>query len=88
MCTSHLDLFDGLPSVPNIDQMQKLCPREVDVSTNHIGAQKPFDVSSFGVRVFSLMLYVKRPFFPTCNQLLANERSRHISLFRNKLPPF
>jgi hypothetical protein len=62
MCTPWLDLSDGVLSAPNGDCMQKLCLREVDVSTNHIGAHKPFGVSSFGVRVFLLTLYVKRHF--------------------------
>jgi hypothetical protein len=42
--------------------MQKLCPREVDILTIPIGAHKPFGVSSFEVRVFSFMLYVKKAF--------------------------
>jgi hypothetical protein len=54
MCTPQLDLFNGVPSAPNIDHMKKLCPREVDVSTNHIGAHKPFGVSSSGVRVLDV----------------------------------
>jgi hypothetical protein len=54
MCTSRLDLFDGLSSTPNRYRMQKLCPREVDVSTNHIGAHKPFGVSSYGVMVLDV----------------------------------
>jgi hypothetical protein len=42
--------------------MQKLCPREVDVSTTPIGAHKPFGVSSSGrVRVLDF-IYVKKEF--------------------------
>jgi hypothetical protein len=60
--------------------MQNLCPWKVDISTNHIGAHKPFGVLSFGIRVLdvyvlSLILYVKMHFQPLCNQLLANEHS-------------
>jgi hypothetical protein len=46
MCTSWLDLSDGLLGAPKEYCMQKLRPREVDVSTNHLGAHKPFVVSS------------------------------------------
>jgi len=34
--------------------MKKLCPWEVDVSTNHIGAHKAFGGSSSGVRVLDV----------------------------------
>jgi hypothetical protein len=40
------------------------------------------------LRFFSLIIYVKRPFRPHCNQLLMNEHSRHISFFGDRLPPF
>jgi hypothetical protein len=52
MCTPWIDLFDGAPSIPNGYHMQKLFPREVDVSANHIGAHKHFGVSSSGLRAF------------------------------------
>jgi hypothetical protein len=60
-------LSDGVSSAPNKDCMQKLHPREVDVSTTPIGAHKPFGVSSLGLgfwmfRVLSFMLYVKKAF--------------------------
>jgi hypothetical protein len=51
MCTSWLDLFDGIQITPNGDRMKKLCPWEVDISTNHTGAHKPFGVSSSRDRV-------------------------------------
>jgi hypothetical protein len=54
MCTSRLDLSNEYSSAPNGDRMQKLCPREVDVSTTPIGAHKPFGVSSSGVRVLDV----------------------------------
>jgi hypothetical protein len=81
---------------PKQDHMQKLCPREVDVSTNHLGAHNTFGVSSSRVRVlmfrvfssFFLGFMIKGPFQPLCNQLFANEHSRHLFLFRDKLPPF
>jgi hypothetical protein len=41
--------------------MQKLLPREVDISTTPIEAHKHFGVSSFGVRVLDF-LYVKKEF--------------------------
>jgi hypothetical protein len=34
--------------------MKKLFPQEVDVSTNHIRAHKPFGISSSGVRVLDV----------------------------------
>jgi hypothetical protein len=34
--------------------MQKFAPREVDVSTNHLGAHKPFGTSPPRVRVLDL----------------------------------
>jgi hypothetical protein len=52
--TPRLDLSDGVPSSLNEDCVQKLRPREVDVSTTPIRAQKPFGVSSFGVRVLDV----------------------------------
>jgi hypothetical protein len=54
MCTSWIDLSYGIPSTPNRDCMQKLCPWEVDVSTNHIEAHKPFGVLSSRVRVLDV----------------------------------
>jgi hypothetical protein len=54
MCTPQIDLSDRVSITPNIDYMQKKIPREVDVSTNHIGAHKPFGVSSYRVRVLDV----------------------------------
>jgi hypothetical protein len=51
--------------------MQNLYPQEVDVSTIPIGACKPFDFSSSGVRVLDFT-YVKKAFGE-------NVSSRHIS---------
>jgi hypothetical protein len=45
-CTSQIDLSDEVSNTPNKDRMQKLRPREVDVSTTPIGAHKPFGLSS------------------------------------------
>jgi hypothetical protein len=60
--------------------MQKLRPREVDVSTTPIGAHKPFGFSSSRVRVLDFTFMLKRPLEPHCNNhLLANASSRHIS---------
>jgi hypothetical protein len=39
---------------PNGDCMQTLHPQEVDVSSNHAGAHKPFGVSSFGGKVLDV----------------------------------
>ena len=50
---------------PNGDHMQKLRPREVDVSTNHISASKDFRTSFSQVMfmVYLLLLFMlKRPF--------------------------
>jgi hypothetical protein len=58
-CISRIDLSNELLSTPNIDCMQKLCPREVDISTTPIGAHKPFCFSSSGVRVLDFT-YVKK----------------------------
>jgi hypothetical protein len=54
MCFPWLDHFDEVSSAPNKVHIQKLCPREVDVSTTPIGAHKPFGVSSPGVRVLDI----------------------------------
>ena len=61
ICSPHIDLSNGVSSAPNEDCMQKLHPREVDVSTTSIGAQKPFGFSSSEVRVLDF-LYVKVAF--------------------------
>jgi hypothetical protein len=79
---------------PQMEIVCKIWPREVDVSTTPIGPTNllAFHISGLGFwmfRVFLFIIYVKNdPLEPHCNQLLANERSRHISLFRDKLPPF
>jgi hypothetical protein len=62
MYTPHLDLSEEVSNTPNEDRMQKLCPREVHVSITPIRANKPFGISSSGVRVFSFMIYVKKAF--------------------------
>jgi hypothetical protein len=54
MCTSNIEISDGIPSTPNKYFMQKLHPWEVDISTNHYGAQKPFGISSYGVMVLNV----------------------------------
>jgi hypothetical protein len=54
MCTPQIDPFYKVLSAPNRDHMKKLHPREVDVSTYHIGAHKPFCISSSVVRVFDV----------------------------------
>jgi hypothetical protein len=65
--------------------MQKLRPREVDVLTYPNGAHVNFGASSPRVRFFgclgflTLLFIVKSPLEPHCNDLLANEHSRHIS---------
>jgi hypothetical protein len=65
--------------------MQKLRPREVDVLTSPNGAQMTFGVSSPRVRFFgcleflTFLFIVKWSSEPHCNDLLANERNRHIS---------
>jgi hypothetical protein len=76
--------------------MQNLLPREVDVSTNNLGASNTFGVSSSRVRVLMLGFVplcflgfmIKHPFWPLCNHIFANECSQHLFLFGNKLPPF
>lgn len=48
-CNPQLDLSNRLPSTPNRDRMQKLRPKEVDVSTSHLETHKPFnDIISQG----------------------------------------
>jgi hypothetical protein len=54
MCNCYLYLSEGIPSTPNQDCMQTVCPKEVDISSNHIEPHKPFGVSSFGVMVFDV----------------------------------
>jgi hypothetical protein len=58
-CIPRIDLSNGVSSTPNEDRMQKLHPREVDVSTTSIGACKPFGFSSSRVRVLDFP-YVKK----------------------------
>jgi hypothetical protein len=58
-CSPQIDLSNEVSSAPNEDCMQKLRPREVDVSTTPIGARKPFGFSSSGVRVLDFP-YVKK----------------------------
>jgi hypothetical protein len=60
-CIPWIDLSNGVSSTPNEDRMQKLHPREVDVSTTPIGAHKPFGFSSSKVRVLDFS-YVKNAF--------------------------
>jgi hypothetical protein len=65
--------------------MQKLRPRQIDVPTYPIGAHMNFDTSFPRVRFFlrlgfsHLCFMLKIPLETHCNQLLANEHSRHIS---------
>jgi hypothetical protein len=54
MGNPYIFLFDGVLSAPNEYHMQKFLPQEVDVSTNHIEAHKPFGISSSGVRVLNV----------------------------------
>jgi len=54
MCTPQLDLSDEVSSAPIGDRMQKLCPREVDISTTPIETQTPFGVSSSKVMVLDV----------------------------------
>jgi hypothetical protein len=54
MCTPWIDLSNKVSSAPNGDHMQKLRPREVDISTICIGAHKPFGISSSKVRVLDV----------------------------------
>jgi hypothetical protein len=49
ICTPRIYIFNSVLSAPNRYRMQKLHPREVDISTTPIGAHKPFGVSSLGV---------------------------------------
>jgi hypothetical protein len=58
MYTPWMDLSDRVPSAPNRDCMQKLRPLEVDVSTNYIGAHKNFCISSLGVRVLDVYVFL------------------------------
>jgi hypothetical protein len=60
-CSPRIDISNGVSSAPNKDRMQKLRPREVDVSTTPIGAHKPFGFSSSRVRVLDFA-YVKKAF--------------------------
>jgi hypothetical protein len=54
ICTPSSYLSNGVLITPNEDRMQKLHPREVDISTTPIRAHKPFGVSSLGVRVLDV----------------------------------
>jgi hypothetical protein len=50
-CNSQLDLSNKLLCSVNEDCVQKLCPQEVSVSTNHLRACKPFGTLPPIVRV-------------------------------------
>jgi hypothetical protein len=54
VCTPWIYLFDGVSSTPNRHRMQNLHPQEINVSTNNIMANKPFGISSFGVRILDV----------------------------------
>jgi hypothetical protein len=58
-CIPWIDISNEVSSAPNGDRMQKLRPREVDVSTTSIEARKHFGFSSSGVRVLDFP-YVKK----------------------------
>jgi hypothetical protein len=56
---AEVNICKTISSAPNKDRMQRLCPREVDVSTNPIRARKPFGFSSSGVRVLDFPYFKK-----------------------------
>jgi hypothetical protein len=53
--SSRIYLSNEVLNTPNRDRMQKLRPREVDISTTPIGADKYFGFSSFGVTVLDFI---------------------------------
>jgi hypothetical protein len=69
-CSPWIVLSNELLCALNKDHMQKLCPQEIDISTNHLGARKTFGVPSSRVRILmfvdfsSLCFWIhdKRPF--------------------------
>ena len=88
MCSPRIDLSNGLSCAYNGDRTQELRPREDDVLTYPNGAHMTFGVSSPRVRFFgclrflTFLIIVKWSSEPHCNDLLANERDRHISSHR------
>jgi hypothetical protein len=77
--SSWLDLSNDVLSTPNRDRMQKLCPREVDVSTTPSGPANLLDFHLPGLG-FWILLMLKRPLEPHCNNhILVNESIHHIS---------
>jgi hypothetical protein len=53
--SSQINLSDEVLNTPNRDHMQKLCPREVGISTTPIGADKSFGFSSLSVTVLDFI---------------------------------
>jgi len=53
--SSWIDLSNGIQSPLNIYRMQKIHPREVDISTNHLGAGKTFTSGSTNLLTFHLL---------------------------------
>jgi len=92
MCTSRLNLSNGLPSALNGDRMQKLGSRVVDVSTNHLGVRKPCDSSSprvrflhvLGFQPLRLHVYDKKALRPPFVIILAWMSIATTSLLRDK----
>jgi hypothetical protein len=54
ICTPWLYPSNNVSSTPNEYRMKNLRPWEVDISTNPVGAHKPFGISSLGVRVLDV----------------------------------
>jgi hypothetical protein len=77
--SSRLDLSNGVSSAPNRDRMQKLCPGKLTYQLPPSGPANLLDFHLQGLG-FWILLMLKRPLEPHCNNhLLANASSHHIS---------
>jgi hypothetical protein len=71
--------FQYLSCTQNVDSMQNLCPREVDVSTTPSGPSNLLVFHLLGLG-FWILFMLKRPLEPYFkNHILANKCKNHIS---------
>jgi hypothetical protein len=57
-CISRSNISNELLNTPNKDCMQKLHPRKVDTSTNHLETHRPFVASPPKVKVLEIKGYL------------------------------
>ena len=82
---AQIELSNSLSSAPNKDHMQRLWPREVDCSTNHLGATKFMMGHILGLVLYFMPLggfMIKGPLASFYIHLITNECNHHISSYR------